>query len=138
MALTFQPPIRIIFPRLYAYGAELGHMKVSMDTAFEAPDPAFWAPNGYVVIIADRRGGFKSEGKLPSGVQEGDDLFHVIEWAAAREWSNGNVGMTGVSALCRTSIMRPAGSQRRLISGRSLPGRADQTLQGFRLLGWSS
>jgi len=23
----------------------------------------------------------------------------MIEWAATREWSNGNVGMTGVSAL---------------------------------------
>ena len=86
--------------RLHVFGAELGHMKVSMDTAFEAPDPAFWVPNGYVVILADRRGGSKSEGKPPSGVQEGDDMCHMIEWAATRKWSNGNVGMTGVSALC--------------------------------------
>jgi putative CocE/NonD family hydrolase len=50
-------------------------------------------------MIVDQRGGFKSEGKPPSPIQGGDDLFYLIEWAAAREWSNGNVGMVGVSAL---------------------------------------
>ncbi len=86
--------------RLHAHGADVGHMKISMLTAFEGPDPAFWVPNGYVVITADRRGGFKSEGKPPSPFQQADDIFHMIEWAAAQEWSNGKVGMIGVSALC--------------------------------------
>ncbi|MGD0235440.1 MAG: CocE/NonD family hydrolase, partial [Syntrophorhabdales bacterium] len=86
--------------RLHAHGADLGHMKISMLTAFEGPDPAFWVPNDYVVITADRRGGFKSEGKPPSPFQQGNDIFHMVEWAAAQEWSNDNVGMIGVSALC--------------------------------------
>ena len=85
--------------RVYSHGADLGHMKISMLTPWEAPDPAFWVPNDYVVMIADQRGGFKSEGKPPSPAQGGDDLFYLIEWAAAQEWSNGNVGMVGVSAL---------------------------------------
>jgi predicted acyl esterase len=71
-----------------------------MLTAFEGPYPAFWVPNDYVVITADRRGGFKSEGKPPSPFQQGNDIFHMVEWAAAQEWSNDNVGMIGVSALC--------------------------------------
>ncbi len=50
-------------------------------------------------MIVDQRGGFKSEGKPPTPAQGGDDLFALIEWAASREWSNGNVGMVGVSAL---------------------------------------
>ncbi len=51
------------------------------------------------VIIADQRGGFKSEGKRPTAFEGGDDLFHLVEWSASQTWSNGNVGMVGVSAL---------------------------------------
>jgi len=85
--------------RVYSHGADVGHMKISMLTPWEAPDPAFWVPNDYVVMIVDQRGGFKSEGKPPTPVQAGDDLFALIEWAAIQQWSNGNVGMVGVSAL---------------------------------------
>jgi len=86
--------------RVYAHGADLGHMKISMLAPWEGPDPAFWVPHDYVVIIVDKRGSFKSEGKAPNNFQQGDDIFHMIEWAARQEWSNGNVGMIGVSALC--------------------------------------
>lgn len=85
--------------RLYTGGIGLGHQKISMLTAFEFADPAFWVPNDYVVMIADARGTSKSEGSPASPAQGGDDLFHLIEWAAAQAWSNGNVGMIGVSAL---------------------------------------
>ncbi len=85
--------------RVYAHGADVGHMKISMLTPWEGPDPAFWVPNDYVVIIVDQRGGFKSEGKTPSPTQGGDDLYNLIEWASRQEWSDGNVGMVGVSAL---------------------------------------
>ncbi len=85
--------------RVHSHGADLGHMKISMLTPWEGPDPAFWVPNDYAVMIVDQRGGFKSEGKPPSPVQGGDDLFNLIEWAATREWSNGSVGTIGVSAL---------------------------------------
>jgi hypothetical protein len=30
-----------------------------------------------------------------------DDLSQMIEWAAAQEWSSGNVGLIGVSALAK-------------------------------------
>jgi uncharacterized protein len=86
--------------RVYSHGADMGHMKISMLTSWEAPDPAFWVPNGYVVIIVDQRGGFKSEGKpTPDPFAGGTDLFNLVEWAGTQEWSNGNVGMIGVSAL---------------------------------------
>ena len=85
--------------RLYTGGIGLGHQKISMLTAFEFADPAFWVPNDYVVVIVDQRGGFKSEGKPPTAAEGGGDLFHLIEWAAGQAWSNGNVGMVGVSAL---------------------------------------
>lgn len=31
-------------------------------TSWEAPDPAFWVPRGYVVVNADLRGGGTAEG----------------------------------------------------------------------------
>jgi uncharacterized protein len=105
--------------RVYAHGADLGHMKISMLTPWEGPDPAFWVPNDYVVIIADRRGDFKSEGKSPNPFQQGDDIFHMIAWAAAQPWSNGNVGMVGVSALASNQYYmashRPAPPQLKAI-----------------------
>lgn len=85
--------------RLYSQASDLGHQKISTLTIFEGPDPAFWVPNGYVVMIVDQRGCFKSEGNPPTPAQMGDDLFHLIEWAGTQKWSNGNVGMVGVSAL---------------------------------------
>jgi uncharacterized protein len=85
--------------RVHSHGADVGHMKISMLAPWEGPDAAFWVPNDYVVIIVDQRGGFKSEGKPASAAQSGDDLYYLIEWAAAQEWSTGNVGMIGVSAL---------------------------------------
>lgn len=79
-------------------GVEPGWM--SRFTAFEAPDPAFWCPRGYAVAFVDPRGAWLSEGDLRhNGIGEGEDCYDCIEWLAARPWSNGKVGMTGVSYL---------------------------------------
>jgi predicted acyl esterase len=85
--------------RVHAQGEDVGHMKISMLTPWEGPDAAFWVPNDYVVIIVDQRGGFKSGGKPEGPFKDADDLYYLIEWAAGQPWSNGNVGMIGVSAL---------------------------------------
>jgi predicted acyl esterase len=67
---------------------------------FEAPDPAYWCPNGYVIINVDSRGAWNSEGDLTFMTeQEGEDGYDLIEWAAAQDWCNGKVGLTGVSYL---------------------------------------
>lgn len=81
--------------RLYTGGVGMGHQRISMLTAFEFADAAYWVPNDYVVVIADARGTFLTA----SPEQGGKDLYHLIEWAAGQAWSNGNVGMIGVSAL---------------------------------------
>jgi predicted acyl esterase len=69
-------------------------------TAFEAPDPVFWASHGYAVAYADPRGAWLSEGDFHhNGSVEAGDCYDTIEWLAAQPWSNGKVGMTGVSYL---------------------------------------
>lgn len=68
--------------------------------AFEAADPRYWCANDYGVIYADPRGSWGSEGDLTLlGPQESQDCYDLIEWAGVQPWSNGKVGMHGVSYL---------------------------------------
>jgi hypothetical protein len=75
-------------------------LRISDQTSWEAPDPAWWAQQGYAVINLDTRGGGHSGGRgdLLSD-QEADDIAQVIAWAAEQPWSTGRVGMLGVSYL---------------------------------------
>ncbi len=73
---------------------------ISSETGWEAPDPVAWTERGYVVINADARGAGTSEGtgSLLSDA-EARDAFDLVEWAGTQPWSNGRVGMVGVSYL---------------------------------------
>src|SRR4030043_837076 len=67
---------------------------------FEGPDPDFWCRHGYAVINVDTRGVYNSQGDIPFwGKQEAQDGYDVVEWAAAQDWSNGKIGLTGNSWL---------------------------------------
>jgi predicted acyl esterase len=79
-------------------GVEDGWM--SPYTAFEAPDPAYWCPRGYAVVFPDPRGTWLSEGEMHhGGAQESEDAYDLVEWLGEQPWSNGKVGMSGVSYL---------------------------------------
>lgn len=68
--------------------------------AFEAADPLYWVPRGYAIIDPDPRGTWYSEGKATYlSPEEADDFHDLIEWAGTQSWSNGKVGLTGVSYL---------------------------------------
>ena len=74
--------------------------KLSQYTAFEAPDPVYWAARGYAVINVDPRGTWFSEGAATFlSPEEALDQFDMIEWAGTQAWSNGKVGLAGVSYL---------------------------------------
>jgi hypothetical protein len=75
-------------------------LRISDQTSWEAPDPVWWAQRGYAVANLDTRGGGHSEGRgdLLSD-HEADDIAQVIAWLADQPWSNGRVGMLGVSYL---------------------------------------
>lgn len=71
---------------------------LSRYTAFETPDPAYWTRAGYAVVLADARGAWGSEGDVTLlGPEEVDACCDLVEWAGAQAWSNGKVGMCGVS-----------------------------------------
>src|SRR6266566_5212830 len=60
-------------------------------------DPAQVARRGYVVIVQDTRGRFTSEGEWVPFINEALDGIDTIEWAAQLPYSNGKVGMYGIS-----------------------------------------
>jgi uncharacterized protein len=69
----------------------------------------YFAPRGYAVVMVDLRGTGRSEGCLDHlGDADANDLGRIVEWAATREWSNGQVGMTGHSYVGSTPSVAAA------------------------------
>lgn len=65
---------------------------------WEVVDPEKWVPEGYVCVRVDSRGAGRSPGVLDIfSPRESKDLYLCIEWAAAQPWSNGKVGLNGIS-----------------------------------------
>jgi len=70
---------------------------------WETVDPERWVPHGYVVIHVDARGSGKSPGYLdPMSPREIQDYYEAIEWAGTQSWSNGKVGLIGISYYAAT------------------------------------
>lgn len=86
------------YPRqLQDVGAPLGFI--------EAGVVDYFAPRGYAHLIVNARGTAGSEGEWTMlDSTERDDLFDVIEWAAAQPWCDGNVGMIGISYFAMAQI----------------------------------
>src|SRR5271170_2609609 len=65
---------------------------------WEAVDPERWIPDGYVVIHADARGSCASAGYMDRfSPREIEDYATLITWASRQAWSNGKVGLLGIS-----------------------------------------
>ena len=66
--------------------------------AWEVVDPERWVPDGYICIRIDARGWGRSPGYVePWGPREAQDMHACIEWAGTQAWSNGKVGLLGIS-----------------------------------------
>ena len=65
---------------------------------WEVVDPEKWVPDDYVVIRVDSRGAGRSPGLLDIwSAREARDFYDCIEWSAEQAWSNGKVGINGIS-----------------------------------------
>ncbi|KAJ0312252.1 hypothetical protein COL516b_001326 [Colletotrichum fioriniae] len=53
--------------------------RITKDYEFEAADPGWWCPRGYIVASIDARG------------------YDLVEWLAQQGWSNGKVALYGAS-----------------------------------------
>ena len=77
---------------------------------------AYWAEHGYAAVSQDARGTFRSEGEFRPIVQERDDGYDAVEWAAAQPWSNGRVAMTGGSYMGVTQWQAALGTPPHLVA----------------------
>ncbi|MEY2620843.1 MAG: hypothetical protein RIT26_663 [Pseudomonadota bacterium] len=96
-----------IYPGLCADGSTGRYLR------WETVDPERWVPDGYVVVQVDSRGTGKSPGYLdPFSPREIEDYRDAIEWAGVQPWSNGKVGLIGVSYYgieqWQVAALRPA------------------------------
>jgi len=65
---------------------------------WEVVDPEKWVPDGYACVRVDSRGAGRSPGHLDLwSAREAKDQYDCIEWAARQPWSNGKVGLNGIS-----------------------------------------
>ena len=65
---------------------------------WETVDPEIWVPWGYACVRLDSRGAGRSPGYLDIfSPRETKDFANAIEWAGQQKWSNGKVGLNGVS-----------------------------------------
>ena len=66
--------------------------------SWEVVDPEKWVPDGYVCVRVDSRGAGRSPGYIdPFSPRETKDFYDCIEWAAEQSWSNGKIGLAGIS-----------------------------------------
>ena len=117
----FRPPGAGKYPVLLAYGpyGKLLHFEDGYVTAWrrmvethpdvaagssnryqswEVADPEKWVPHGYACVRVDSRGCGRSPGYVEHwSMRETQDFAACIEWAGEQEWSNGKVGLTGIS-----------------------------------------
>lgn len=98
--------LKRIYPELDSEGSTGRYLR------WEVVDPERWVPDGFVVIQIDARGTGRSEGYLdPFSPVETRDFHEWIEWAGTQPWSNGKVGLIGVSYLAikqwQVAALRP-------------------------------
>jgi predicted acyl esterase len=65
---------------------------------WEVVDPEKWVPHGYACVRIDSRGCGRSPGFVnPFSPRETRDYAACIAWAGEQAWSNGKVGLNGIS-----------------------------------------
>jgi uncharacterized protein len=65
---------------------------------WEVVDPEKWVPGGYACVRVDSRGCGRSPGTIDHfSRRETKDFYNCIEWAGVQPWSNGKVGLNGIS-----------------------------------------
>ena len=96
--LSYQEGYPLQWNKMVEDHPEILKMSSNKYQNWETTDPECWVPHGYAVVRVDSRGAGWSPGIMdPASPQEIEDLYDCIEWAGTQPWSNGKVGMLGIS-----------------------------------------
>ncbi len=81
---------------------------------WEVVDPEKWVPDGYAVVRVDSRGCGRSPGYIDLwSLREAQDQGLCVTWASKQSWSNGKVGINGISYYAmnqyQTAALQPEG-----------------------------
>jgi len=96
--LAFQEGYKGNWSRLIKSAPEVLQGSSNKYQNWELVDPEKWVPDGYVCLRVDSRGAGRSPGYLDVwSPRETQDLYQCIEWAGTQSWSNGKVGINGIS-----------------------------------------
>ncbi|MFN2461802.1 MAG: CocE/NonD family hydrolase [Candidatus Velthaea sp.] len=96
--LAFQEGYPDQWNRMVAEHPDVAAGSSNLYQNWEVVDPEKWVPEGYAIVRVDSRGAGRSPGFLePWSPRETDDFALCIEWAGTQDWSNGRVGLNGIS-----------------------------------------
>ncbi len=96
--LSFQEGYKGNWARLTKAAPEVLQGSSNKYQNWELVDPEKWVPDGYICLRIDSRGAGRSPGYLDVwSPRETQDLYQCVEWAGTQAWSNGKVGIHGIS-----------------------------------------
>ncbi|MGA7714917.1 MAG: CocE/NonD family hydrolase [Bradyrhizobium sp.] len=96
--LSFQKGYPSAWQNMIASHPDVAFGSTNKYQNWEVVDPEKWVPLGYVCVRVDSRGTGRSPGYVDHfSPRETRDFYQCIEWAGVQPWSNGNVGLNGIS-----------------------------------------
>jgi predicted acyl esterase len=96
--LAFQDGYPSAWQRMVAEHPDVAAGSSNLYQSWEVVDPEKWVPAGYACVRVDSRGAGRSPGFIDHfSPRETKDFYHCIEWAGVQPWSNGKVGLNGIS-----------------------------------------
>ncbi len=96
--LAFQDGYPSAWQRMVAEHPDVPHGSSNKYQSWEVVDPEKWVPDGYVCVRVDSRGAGRSPGYIDHfSPRETKDFYDCIEWAGVQPWSNGKIGLNGIS-----------------------------------------
>ena len=96
--LHFEQLYKTCWDRMIETFPEVGDGSTNQFQSWEVVDPEKWVPDGYICIRVDSRGCGRSPGYVELwSAREAQDFAICIDWAGVQPWSNGKVGINGIS-----------------------------------------
>ncbi len=96
--LSFQEGYPSAWNRMIQEHPDVAYGSTNKYQNWEVVDPEKWVPHGYVCVRVDSRGTGRSPGFVDHfSPRETRDFYECIEWAGVQGWSNGKVGLNGIS-----------------------------------------